>query len=83
MEQAIQVLGSLLILTPFALVQLGRMLPTSALYLMLNLAGSSILAADAFTGRQWGFLLLESVWAVVSLIGVLRLVWNDRPILRS
>lgn len=37
---------------------------------MLNLAGSAILAADAAAGAQWGFLLLEGAWALVSLLGL-------------
>ena len=33
--------------------------------------GSAVLAADAWWGRQWGFLLLEGVWALVSLGGLI------------
>jgi hypothetical protein len=42
----------------------------SRVYLALNLAGSLILAVLAWAERQWGFLLLESVWAIVSLWGL-------------
>jgi hypothetical protein len=70
--QLVQVLGSVLILVPFGLAQLGRLKARSQLYLALNLAGSAILAADAAIGSQWGFLLLEGAWAVVSLIGLAR-----------
>jgi hypothetical protein len=70
--QLVQILGSLLILVPFGLAQLGRLNTRSQLYLALNLAGSAILAADAAIGSQWGFLLLEGAWAAVSLIGLTR-----------
>jgi hypothetical protein len=53
MDQVIQVLGALLILTAFAAVQFERMQPSSRLYLALNLAGSAILAVLAFTSSQW------------------------------
>jgi hypothetical protein len=70
MDQVIQVVGALLILTAFTAVQMERMRPDSRLYLGLNLAGSAILAVLALIGSQWGFVLLEGVWAVVSAWGL-------------
>jgi hypothetical protein len=70
MEQLVQVAGAILILVAFAAAQLGAMDVHSRLYLVLNFVGSLILAALAWRERQWGFLLLESVWAVVSLWGL-------------
>ena len=72
MDQVVQIVGALLILSAFAAAQFGAMDPHSRLYLGLNLIGSAILAALALRERQWGFLLLESVWAVVSLWGLFR-----------
>ncbi|HEU4393735.1 MAG TPA: hypothetical protein VFR04_08900 [Solirubrobacterales bacterium] len=46
------------------------MQPSSRLYLALNLVGSAILAVLAATSSQWGFLLLEGVWAIVSAWGL-------------
>jgi len=46
------------------------MQPDSRLYLALNLVGSAILAVLALVESQWGFLLLEGVWSVVSAIGL-------------
>lgn len=47
--------------------------PRSRVYLVLNLVGSAVLAVLAWEERQWGFLLLESVWAAVSLWGLAQL----------
>jgi membrane-bound ClpP family serine protease len=70
MDQVIQVVGALLILVAFTAVQLQRMRPDSRLYLALNLVGSAVLAVLAFLGSQWGFVLLEGVWAIVSAWGL-------------
>lgn len=45
--------------------------PTARSYLVLNALGSAILAYDAFHTQQWGFVLLEGVWAIVSIKGLL------------
>lgn len=73
MDQLIQIAGALLILVAFAAAQFGAMDPHSRLYLVLNLVGSLVLAVLAWRERQWGFLLLESVWAAVSLWSLRRL----------
>jgi len=66
MDQVVQIVGALLILVAFGAVQFDRMRPDSRLYLALNLAGSAILAVLAVAAQQWGFVLLEGVWALVS-----------------
>lgn len=74
MDQVIQLIGALMILVPFAAAQFGRMRVTSATYLVLNFGGSAILTGVAFEAQDWGFFLLESVWALVSAIGLYRVV---------
>ena len=73
MGYLVQLLGAFVLLTAFALAQRGMLDNRSPTYLALNLVGSTVLAVDALRGRQWGFLVLEAVWAVVSAIGLLRL----------
>jgi hypothetical protein len=70
-DQVIQIVGALLILAAFTAVQAERMRPDSRLYLALNLVGSAILAVLALAASQWGFVLLEGVWAVVSAWGLI------------
>jgi hypothetical protein len=66
MDQVIQVIGALMILTAYAAAQTGRWRTDDLLYLWLNLVGSAILAVLAGITQNWGFLLLEGVWAIVT-----------------
>ncbi|MES2461412.1 MAG: hypothetical protein V4671_12585 [Armatimonadota bacterium] len=69
MSQVFQIVGALFILSAFVLSQMRRLDATSLAYLSLNFIGSLILAALAAMERQWGVLLLEGVWALVSAWG--------------
>ncbi|HWO81434.1 CBU_0592 family membrane protein [Gaiella sp.] len=74
MHQVVQVIGALLILSGFVLAQFRLLDPRSLWYLVVNLVGSAILTVDAWRQDQWGFFLLELVWAIVSAWGLTQLV---------
>ena len=73
MDQLVQIVGALLILVAYAAAQFGAMDQHSRAYLILNLIGSAILAVLALYEHLWGFLLLETVWAAVSLWSLIQL----------
>jgi hypothetical protein len=77
-HQLIQVVGALLILSGFVLAQVRVLDPQSLPYLVVNLLGSAILTVDAWRQDQWGFFLLEGVWAIVSAWGLTQLARGRR-----
>ena len=66
MDQVIQVVGAMMILVAYAAAQTGRWSTDAPIYLWLNEVGSVILAVLAAISKNWGFLLLEGVWAIVT-----------------
>lgn len=68
----VQIVGSLLILVAFVAAMAGRIRQSSYTYLVANAAGSAVLTATAVISLEWGFLLLEGVWALVSVCTIVR-----------
>jgi len=65
--QVVQLVGAVIILAAFALAQFGVLEVRSTSYLVANVVGAAGLAVIAYVEEQWGFFLLEVVWALVSL----------------
>jgi len=79
MDQAIQIVGALMILAGFAGQLRGWISATSYTYLWLNFVGSLILFLLALIEEQWGFVLLEGVWAIVSAWSLVQLARGVPP----
>ena len=78
MDQVIQILGALLILAAYSLSQFRILSQSSMTYLLANLIGAIVLAILAYQESQWGFLLLEGAWAVISVWGTVTTVQARR-----
>jgi hypothetical protein len=72
----IEVTGAMLILVAFALAQFRGLDRHGVLYLVRAV----LLAGSAAIHRQWGFLLLQSVWGLVALWDLLGLVRRGRAL---
>lgn len=79
MDQIFQIAGAALILVAFVAAQRDAMSPHSVVYLALNLVGSLVLTGVALHGQDWGFLMLEAVWAVVSAWSLWRVSRGQTP----
>ncbi len=74
MLQAISVLGALAILGAYAANQFGWIAPSNLWYSVANFLGSAVLTVIAVIDGQFGFILLEGTWALVSLWGIFSVV---------
>ena len=79
MDQVIQIIGAMMILVAYGAAQTGRWSPDALPYLWLNLVGSIILAVLAAMSENWGFLLLEGVWAIVTTWSLIKRRQPDVP----
>lgn len=72
--QAIQILGAALILIAYTLQHMKHVHAETASYLAMNLAGGILLCIAAVAARQYGFIILEGSWAVLSAMGLWRVM---------
>jgi hypothetical protein len=72
--QAVQIGGALMILAAFGLVQARRLSVAGVAYFVLNLVGAIALGVSALIESQWGFVMLETAWAAISVRGLIAAV---------
>ena len=66
MSEVLQWTAAIVVLAGFALSQWGVWSVISYRYLVSNFVGGAGLSAAAVLSHQWGFVLLEGVWALVA-----------------
>ncbi len=72
MAQALSLIGAAFVLVGFAALQTGHMSPQHVAYHLVNLVGALSLAGSALITQTWGFVILNTVWAAMAGIGLLR-----------
>jgi drug/metabolite transporter (DMT)-like permease len=70
--QVLSVIGAVMVLTAYALIQSGVWRELDPGYLALNIVGSLMLGVVAIADQRVGFILLEFAWAGLGFIGVAR-----------
>ncbi len=72
--QVLSVVGALMVLTAYALIQSGIWRELDTGYLALNIIGSLLLGIVAIEDQRAVFILLEFAWAGLGFIGVVRAI---------
>jgi hypothetical protein len=72
--QVISFIGAVLILSAYMGLQLNRLAAETIAFQTLNLFGGIFLCVTAVSLRQYGFILVEGLWAILSAIGLWRVV---------
>lgn len=70
--QIVSIVGASIVLWAFFRQQQGRWGIHQRRYLASNFVGTVVLTVVAWHESQWGFVLVESIWAAVSLRGLIR-----------
>lgn len=70
--QILSVVGALMVLGAYAMIQNGIWRELDAGYLGLNIVGSLLLGVVAIADERVGFILLEFAWAGLGVVGVVR-----------
>jgi hypothetical protein len=79
MIQGISILGALAILIAYTANQFGWTDASNLRYQLANLLGSGILTVVAVIEVQFGFILLEGAWALMSLWGIVQILRGKPP----
>ncbi len=69
-EQAVEIVGALMLLAAYALAQFYGMNRHGYPFLLLNAGGSLILTVLGSLHQQWGFVLVQVVWLLVACWGL-------------
>jgi hypothetical protein len=64
--ELIEIVGALLNMGAFALLHFEIAASSALRYLIPNWLGSVLLVISAYADRQWGFLMLEGAWVLVT-----------------
>jgi hypothetical protein len=74
LNQLLSIAGAILILVAYTLLQAKRIPFDSLTYQIMNAVGGMFLCTAAVWLRQYGFILLEGVWTLISVVGLWRVV---------
>jgi hypothetical protein len=73
-------IGTIMVLAAYFLLSAGRIAAASTAFQGLNLTGAALLALYALVLSAWAVVALNTVWALIALVAIARVVRNRRRI---
>ena len=77
LSQWISIAGAVMVLGAFAALQFRKVGPEHRFYLLFNVLGSGSLAVAGAMEELWAFVVLNTVWGLVSLRSFVRAVRTE------
>lgn len=77
-DQIVSMVGCFLILAAFAANTFGWLPTQSYRYQWLNLLGAICLTYTAVVGKQYGFIVLEGCWGLVSIVTLFQMLMQKK-----
>jgi len=76
--QILSLMGAVLILIAYTANQMGRLALLTLPYQILNFVGGAALLATAIVETQYGFMLMEGAWTIISFFGLINVMRKRR-----
>ena len=77
-DQIASLVGAALILAAFAGNTMGKLTSGSVSYQLLNAIGAGLLTASAVVSRNWGFIILEGTWTLISVGALVKMALQPK-----
>jgi hypothetical protein len=77
--QLVSIVGAVVILSAYGAQQMKKLHAESVAYQLMNFIGGTCLCVAAVAAQQYGFIILEGTWAVLSAWGLWRVAVIPRP----
>jgi hypothetical protein len=78
LSDTIGIVGVVLLIIAYLLLNTGKLIANSLTYQYLNLAGASFILFSLFFTWNTAAVLIESVWIAISLLGICRILYQKK-----
>lgn len=77
LAQLVSLIGSVMLLAAYGMLNLGKVTPKSYLYQWMNVIGAAALTYSVIKPFSVGVFITEGVWTLIGLFGVYK-IWHAK-----